>query len=470
MKIAVLNGSPKRETSVTMQYVRYLQAVFPHHDLQIVHVAPRINALERNAEAFQEVIDQVREADGVLWAFPLYYLLVHGNYKRFIELIWERDVADAFAGKHAAALSTSIHYFDHTAHNYIHAISDDLGMRFVGSFSADMQDLFDAAQRATLTAFGEHFFEAIAQDLAMPRRYASIVPTEALAYTPGPVAHPVSLGRKRVVVVTDSVTDARPQQTNLIHMVERFAAAFTDGEVEVVNLHDVDIKGGCQGCVQCGYDNQCVYQGKDGYVDFYNTKLKPADILVFAGAIRDRYLSSTWKTFFDRSFFNGHAPSLPGKQFGFIITGPLVQLPNLRQILEAWVQMQRANLVDFVTDEVMDASELDAQLQGLAQRLVWCADQDYVPPQTFLGVGGYKLFRDDIWGRLRIAFLADHRAYKRLGVYDFPQKNLVFRVLNTVVPPLLRIRKVRETFMARLRKGVTQPYQRVIASVDSEDA
>ena len=45
-----------------------------------------------------------------------------------------------------------------------------------------------------------------------------------------------------------------------------------------------------------------------GYIEFYNAKVRQADILVFAGAIRDRYLSSTWKTFFDRSFFNTHTP------------------------------------------------------------------------------------------------------------------------------------------------------------------
>jgi len=86
------------------------------------------------------------------------------------------------------------------------------------------------------------------------------------------------------------------------------------------------------------------------------TKIKAADILVWAGEIRDRYLSAKWKTFFDRSFFNGHAPSLAGKQFGFIISGPLSQIPNLRQILEAYVEMQQANPAGFVTDESGDPS------------------------------------------------------------------------------------------------------------------
>jgi len=38
-----------------------------------------------------------------------------------------------------------------------------------------------------------------------------------------------------------------------------------------------------------------------------------------------------------------------------------------------------------------------------------------------------KIFRDEIYGGLKIIFRADHRNYKKTGVYDFPQKNL-FRI------------------------------------------
>jgi len=456
MKITVLNGSPKGKTSVTMQYVRYMQQEFPQHELQIIHIAQRIKKIERDEAAFQDVIDRVRASDGVLWAFPLYILMVHANYKRFIELLWERDATDAFAGKHAAALSTSIHFFDHTAHNYVHAICDDLEMRFTGSFSAEMQDLLTEEGRAKLTTFAGDFFRAIEEDIPTPRRYAPLT-SRAFDYAPGPVEHLIDAGDKRVVVVTD----AQPHQTNLIRMIGRFEAALS-GDVEVINLHDVDIKGGCLGCLQCGYDNQCAYQGKDGFIDFYNTKLRAADVIVFAGAIRDRYLSSTWKTFFDRSFFNTHVPSLVGKQFGFIISGPLSQIPNLREILEAWIQMQRSNLAGFVTDEG-DAGEIDGLLHHLAERLIRLSDQGYVQPQTFLGVGGLKIFRDDVWGKLRIPFQADHRAYKRLGVYDFPQRDLKVRALNTFVAPLMKIRWVREQFTKHIKEGMIRPYQRIFA-------
>jgi multimeric flavodoxin WrbA len=109
-----LNGSPKGDISVTMQYIDYIQQQFPQHELDIHNISQRIKKLESDEAAFQVVIDAVREADGIIWGFPLYLLLVPSQYKRFIELIWERDVADAFAGKYATVLTTSIHFYDHT--------------------------------------------------------------------------------------------------------------------------------------------------------------------------------------------------------------------------------------------------------------------------------------------------------------------------------------------------------------------
>jgi hypothetical protein len=39
-----------------------------------------------------------------------------------------------------------------------------------------------------------------------------------------------------------------------------------------------------------------------------------------------------------------------------------------------------------------------------------------------------KIFRDDIYEDLRVVFKGDHRAYKREGIYDFPQRNPLKRL------------------------------------------
>ena len=182
MKITVLNGSPKGELSVTMQSVAYLAKIHPEHEFNILHIAQRIKRLEKDPIAFNQVIDQVRASDAVIWGFPLYILIVHAHYKRFIELIFERSAQAAFAGKYTASLSTSIHFFDHTAHNYIHAICDDLGMRFVDSFSPDMYDLLTEEGRQQLAQFGQQFLEAIQNQVPTQRQYP---PTTRIGHSSG---------------------------------------------------------------------------------------------------------------------------------------------------------------------------------------------------------------------------------------------------------------------------------------------
>jgi multimeric flavodoxin WrbA len=462
MKILVLNGSPKGEQSVTMQYVQYLALCYPQHEFSLRHVAHRVRSLERHTEQFAELIAEVRQADLVLWAFPLYILLVCSQYKRFIELIAERGAGDAFRDRYAASLSTSINYYDTTAHRYIQAVSEDLGMKYLGSYSANMQDLMKPEERRRLEGFATDLFASIERGIRPARLYPP------LAYVPWTFSleapqRRVPTDGRRVVVLTD----ARPEQASLLAMIRRFREAL-DGEVEIFNLHDVDIKGGCLGCLRCGAEYRCAYTGKDGFIEFYNEKLKRADVLVFAGAIVDRQLSWKWRQFFDRSFFNTHTPSLTGKQVAFLVSGPLGQLPDLRLVYEAWVELQRSHLAAFLSDEAESAEALEEALDGLAERLVRLAGSGYIRPQTFLGIAGMKIFRDDIWGSLRIVFRADHQAYNRLGVYDFPQKRLGQRFLNQLGYLVTGLPGIRRRWPSMIKKGMLWPYRRVLRSAAPE--
>jgi hypothetical protein len=43
-------------------------------------------------------------------------------------------------------------------------------------------------------------------------------------------------------------------------MIEMFKMIFST-EIETINLYDLHIKESCMGCINCGYDNKCVYEG-----------------------------------------------------------------------------------------------------------------------------------------------------------------------------------------------------------------
>ena len=456
MNITVLNGSPKGYKSVTLQYVNYLKKIYPQHEFKIYNISKNINKIEKKNDFLKSILDNVRDSDAVVWATPVYYLLVPANYKRFIELIFEKRLEQYFNGKHTAVITTSIHFFDHTAHNYMRAICDDLGMKFIGSYSADMYDLLKTEERKRFEIFSDNFFKDIITDSSSPIRFQPIQCRDFL-YQPGDNSEVYDLEGKSIIILTDS-TD---KNTNLGKMIDVFQKYFFN-DVDVVNINEIDIKGYCLGCLQCAYENQCAYEGKDEYIDLFKNKVMRADIIIFAGTIKDRYLSSRWKLFFDRSFFKGHVPSISGKQIGLIISGPLSQLPNLRQIFEAYFEVQHANLIDIVTDEFGDSSQIDAMIKSFSNRIINQANSMFVGAPTFLGVAGTKLFRDEIWGRLRFPFRADYERYKNNGVFDFPQGNRKSRIRNSFMLFLSKSPKFRSEVNKRMKDEMIKPFEKLI--------
>lgn len=447
MKITILAGSPKGDLSVTMQYVKFLIKKFPEHDYTTCHVAQQIKKIEKDAAAFSAVIDSVKKSDAVLWAFPLYYLVVHAGLMRFIELIGERRAGAAFAGKHAASLSTSIHFYDQTAHSYIRAVSEDLGMQYVGYHSPEMHDIIKADERRRLVLFAGDFFRTVGAKSPTSRLYYP-APVSAFRFKPAVPAAAVDPGQKRVAVVTDIAGD----RGNLAGMIDLLCRSFTE-KPEVVDLGNVKIAGGCQGCIRCGWDNTCAYTGKDDFVEFYKKTVIPADILVLAGSINGRYLSSRFKTFFDRSFFMTHIPVLAGKQVAVLVSGPLSANAPLAEALRGYLETQGASLVDLVSDEAADSTRLSGLITGLAGRLVQAADTGYIRSTTFLGVGGQKIFRDDIWGKLRFPFVSDYRYYKKHGLLAFPQNtDRKFRAAGMLLTLLAAIPAMRKKIYGTMIK------------------
>ena len=313
MKITILNGSPKGSESVTMQYILYIQKKHPQHEYNILNIAYKIKKLEKDEEIFKEIVKEIESSDGIIWGFPVYVMLVCSQFKRFIELIWEKKVEKVFNEKYTIVLSTSIHFYDHTAQNYIHAICDDLNMKYFGYFPADSWDLLYPDRRARWLYFSEKFFEAIEKNLPTSKYYLPLnyrdFEFNSLKSKKEQVK--IDVKGKKVLVLSDDTSD----NSNLGKMVKAFTSYFSN-RVELINIYDIDIKGPCIGCTKCGYSHECIYKDQDGFTEFWTNKVMKADVIIFAGKIKDRYLSSRWKLVYDRSFFNNHTPTLIKKQIG----------------------------------------------------------------------------------------------------------------------------------------------------------
>jgi multimeric flavodoxin WrbA len=454
MKIAVLNGSPKGEISVTVQYIKFIQKKFPDHEFKLLHVSHDILKLEKDPAHFQAIIDEVKKSDGVIWAFPLYVFLVASQYKRFIEMIWEKGAEGAFKDKYTCVLSTSIHFFDNTAHNYMRGICDDLDMKYTEFFSADMDDIFLDDSRRILLKWVSDFLSAIENKLPTARAFAPLTHAK-FDYKPGKADSKVDNTGVKVRVLAD-IEDPK---SNIAAMVQRFSGAFQE-KIEVFNIRDIDIKGGCLGCIQCGFDNICIY--KDGYVDFVNSHMRGQDVTVFASEVKDRFLSARFKMFWDRGFFNGHVPLQTGIQVGFLVSGPLSQLANLQEVMQAMAEMGDNNYAGVVADESGNSPQVDSLIDDLARKCVDYSRQKYLRPKTFLGVGGHKIFRDAIWSRMRFPFDADYRYYESHGLFDFPQQDKRYLEFSEQMIKMIQDPKMREIVRKMIKTEMLKGYQKIV--------
>ena len=135
-KVLVLNGSPTGENSITLQTVLFIANAFSNTEFSYLHVGKSIKAYEKD---FAECRTALEKADLILFCYPVYTFLVPSQLHRFIELIKENNVD--LHGKYATQISTSKHFYDVTAHQFIQDNCNDLGMRSIRGLSADMEDL-----------------------------------------------------------------------------------------------------------------------------------------------------------------------------------------------------------------------------------------------------------------------------------------------------------------------------------------
>ncbi len=454
MKIAVLNGSPKGDLSVTIRSVRYMELVEPDHSFDLIPIASEINKIERDEAYFYSLMQKIAGADAVLFAFPLYVMLVPAQFKRFIELVFERGAGIHFHGKYAASISTSVHFMDHIAHNYIHAIAEDLGMHFAESYSAHMQDLLQEEERKRLELFSSRFIETIQKKAVIQSLYPKIHPGLP-SYTPELPLTPLAPGNLRILILTDRLVP----DSNCAKMVHRLKETF-GGKATIAEIPDIGMKGGCLGCCRCGYDNTCVYT--DGFDEWYRNTLLSSDIIIFAGEIHDRFLSSGFKQVFDRSFFMGHIPAFKGRTIGYMISGPLSGNPVLMEFFRAFTDCGGVGCGGIISDESDDPAEIDRRIDSFASSLLSCAGSGYVPPPTFYAVGGHKIFRDMIWGGMRAIFRADHRYFKRNGLYDFPQYEYTDRLRSFFLTLILAIPAARRSVFLKMKEHMVEAHDRVL--------
>ena len=449
MHILVLNGSPKGENSITLQTVRYLEKRFADRtdvSFSVLHVGQRIKSIEKD---FDQAEKELKNADLLLFCYPVYTFLVPSQLHRFIELIKERGTD--LSGKFAAQITTSLHFYDVTAHRFIRDNCDDLGLRYLCGLSADMEDLLKSEGRKQAEDFFEHLLWCAQNGIAERPLYPALCGQTPFHPAPMQAAgteEPAFHADRRIAIVADLGSEA------LSEMVGRFRAV-SGCQTELIDLNAFPFAGGCLGCFRCAADGSCIY--KDGFDRFLRERIQSADAIVYAFSIRDHSMGSRMKLFDDRQFCNGHRTVTMGKPVGYLIDGAYDAEPNLRMLIESRAEVGGNFLAGVATNETNPAAEIEA----LSKKLDYAIERDYQQPRTFYGVGGMKVFRDLIW-QMQGLMREDHRFYKKHGFYDFPQKRRGRMIGMYLVGAMMRSKKLQKKIGGKMTEGMLMPYQKVL--------
>ena len=475
MRITVLNGSPRGKYSITIHTSLYLQKLFPEHTFEIVPVASRIHALEKD---LTPVLEPMRRADLIIFSYPVYTFLVPSQLHRFLELL--KESGEDLSGKYMTQITTSKHFYDVTAHRFLEENAFDLGMKVLHGLSADMEDLTKKEGQEEAAAFflrvcrdmENGFCEVSRNPAGAPQNKRAedpAVPEDAglNAETGSFTGQDAGAGSRAGLGAGDRepagkaggppviiVADLRSGDTSLARMISAFREKLPFGS-RLVNLRDHPLKGGCLGCMNCAATGDCIY--KDGFQELLRSEIQTGSAIIYAFAVRDHSMGSLMKQFDDRQFCNGHRTVTMGMPVGYLISGPYSAEPNLQMLIEARAQTGGNYLAGTASDE----TDPEGEIRVMTDRLVYAIRTGYCPPRNFYGIGGMKIFRDLIY-TMRGMMKADHKFYKSRGQYDFPQKQKGKILLGYLLGALVSNPKIRKKMGNKMNEGMTAPYRKVI--------
>lgn len=416
MNILIINGSPKGDSSITLQTVNYLQKLFPDHTYDIIYAGQQIKSIEKD---FLPSRKKLAKAELVIFCYPVYKYLVPSQMHRFIELMKESGLD--FSSVYATQISTSRNFYDTIAHRFIADNCADMGFRYIRGLSQCMGDLLKENGRKEAVDFFRYCLWNISsgyyEDAVNPEPDASFTPVLA---TPAEesdskesdIKNSDSTEPFHIALVADY--DPEDTQSGLTAMISRFVNRF-HGDCEIVNLKTIPFAGGCLGCMRCASGGNCVYE--DGFDAFLRGHINSADAVIYAFTIKDHSMGYRFKLFDDRRFCDGHRPVMAGKPVGYLVDGDLRTEENLRTLMEARAEVDKTYLAGIVTD----LRDPDTRIDQLVRSLVYILCNGFTQPQNFYGVGGHKVFRDmvyEMWWLME----EDYRFYEEHGLLDFPEQ------------------------------------------------
>lgn len=447
MKILVLNGSPKGENSVTLQYAKYLAKISKDEfkgnvEFDFAHVGKNVYSYT-HPDKLQVVLDKINCADLLVVAYPVYTFLAPSQLHKFFEILDSNKVD--LSSKYVVQLTTSKRFYDVTAHEAVKNMVLCLGGKYVDGYSADMDDILNDKLRAHFEKWWDYVLYRVNNDI-----YESCPKIEKPLKIYTPTAEPVAKrDGKKIIVVTDNTNN-----NSLTCMITDFVN-LCPYNVEVIDLKSQGPKSGCRGCLKCAQTGVCVI--KDGFCDLLNDTINKADAVVMAFEVVMHGISSTFKAYYDRQFVNGHRPVTAGQPTAYLVSGDYDGEANIKTYVEAKSAVGGNLNCGVVCDQTATAKDVEQ----LVAKFTYALENEVTPNKNFYEVGGMRIFRDMIW-IMRGIMKLDYDYYKKHDMLDFPQKKRGTTIAMKLVGKLMRSKAINKKMPNMMEEGMLMPYKKIV--------
>lgn len=445
MKVYVVNGSPKGESSTTYYHVKFLEKHFKDVSFEYAHVALHS---EHYLTHLDTVLERMSKCDVILWIYPIYALSVPFQMMQFIEGLYKHDQRQCLKNKFTSQICTSKFLLDITAQGYIKAVCEDFEMKIIEGLSLDMD--------AVLTKDGQYklidFMDKLKDHHANKISYGHVPKPMTQLYDFEYAIVPEHEKKKAKIMI---VYNGETYSKTLEHMIMAFEN-ICPYEVHRLDLSNVHIKNGCIGCHRCLLRGVCIYD--DEFEHMYHEKVSSADVLIYASDIQHHFLHSDFKLLDDRAFYHGFRLNREHKAIGFILTGHYQQEINLQHILKAKAQLNCMNFLEPVTNE---QETIKAQITRLCYEIDYFIRNKPYPKESFLSVGAMKIYRDIVYEK-RGMLQKDHEYFKRYKLYDYPRRRSVKNFILKRLYRLMKHESIYKKVNPMINNRLIAKYQKVI--------
>ncbi|MCH4887628.1 hypothetical protein EZV73_08590 [Acidaminobacter sp. JC074] len=409
MKIIVLNGSPKGNQSVTHQHILFLEKHFKNAEFKHVHIGKRLKTMKD--EVLDQVLEDMISSDLIVWTYPVYTFCVPYQLMAFINRLSKHKDVCLLKGKHTTQFSTSKHFYDVTASDYIREICHMFEMNYLSGMMADMEEMLTEKGRYHMISFFDQVTDQVEKHLLYPLPREHRISLYDFDYKPVPEPEPKS-GNILIVYNGQAYSETIRQ---MILAFENLC----EYEVHRLDTSNIHIQGPCMGCLDCTFTGHCIY--RDGFEKIYREKIMKADVLVYASDIENHYMNEDFKLMDDRAFFNGHRVNLESKAVTYLLNGGLTYERNLKTLIEARASVGHMVYIEPVTTEYED---ILGQIKRLVYDVSYFMEKRPYAKASFYESGGMKIFRDLVY-EMRALMHEDHAYYKKNNLYDYPKPDYI---------------------------------------------